>query len=108
MEEYVLTDEDERIVEEGMEAQALLDNPLFINVIERVRQQCADAILLSAPHAVAEREMSYNLSRGLSAITEELLIMQAAGESTLENATRPPNDADVQAHDAPDASPIEY
>lgn len=99
MEDYVLTDEDERIVEEGAEAQALLDNPLFITVIERVRQQCADAILASSPEKAAEREMSYNLSRGLSAITEELLIMQAAGESTLENATRPSTADEDQAEE---------
>jgi hypothetical protein len=108
MEDYVLSDEDERIVEEGSEAQALLDNPMFIAVIERVRQQCADAILRSDPNQVAQREQSYNLSRGLSAITEELLIMQAAGESTLENATRPSTaDDDVQA-DTPDFVPSEY
>lgn len=107
MQEYVLTDEDEQIVEEGAEAQALLDNPLFIKVIERVRQQCADAILASAPEKAAERELSYNLSRGLSAITEELLIMQAAGESTLENATRPSTAEDVQA-EGPDFTPSDF
>lgn len=107
MEEIVLSDEDELIVEEGAAAQALLDNPMFITVIERVRQQCADAILRSDPDKAAERELSYNLSRGLSAITEELLIMQAAGETVLENATRPSNADEVQAEE-PDFVPSEY
>jgi hypothetical protein len=84
MEEYVLSVVDEQMVAVGLEAQAHLDNPLFIRVIERVRQQCADAILASKPDAAAERELSYNLSRGLSAITEELCIMQAAGGVVLE------------------------
>ncbi len=109
MEDYVLTDEDEKIVSEGAEAQLLLDTPLFINVIERVRQQCADAILRSDPEKAAERELSYNLSRGLSAITEELLIIAAAGETVLENATRPSPDADeVQAEETPDFIPSDY
>lgn len=107
MTEIVLSDEDEKIVGEGAEAQALLDNPLFLTVIERVRQQCADAILASKPNAGAEREDAYNLSRGLSAITEELLIMQAAGETILENATRPTDADEVQAL-APDIVSSDY
>lgn len=102
MEEVVLTDDDERMVKEGEQAAALLDNPAFIDVIERVRQQCAEAILRSDPNAIAEREQAYNLSRGLSAITEELLIMQAAGDVVLENATRPTNDEEVQTDNQSD------
>lgn len=108
MEDYVLTDEDEQIVAEGTAAQALLDNPMFIAVIERVRQQCAEAILTSKPEQAPERELAYNLSRGLSAITEELLILQAAGDTVLENATRPSTDADDVQAETPDFIPAQY
>lgn len=106
MEEVVLTDEEERIVAEGEQAAALLDSEMFITVIERVRQQCAEAILRSEPDKAAERELSYQLSRGLSAITEELLIMQAAGDTVLENATRPT--ADEVQDEGPDFMPSDY
>lgn len=106
MSEVLLSDEEEQIVAEGEQAAALLDNPAFINVIERVRQQCAEAILRSDPDKAAERELSYHLSRGLSAITEELLIMQAAGETVLENATRPT--ADEVQDEGPDFMPSDY
>lgn len=107
MEEYVLSDEDELIVKEGEQAAALLDSEMFITVIERVRQQCAEAILRSDPQDQGKRELAYHLSRGLSAITEELLIMQAAGDTVLENATRPSNADDVQA-EGPDFMPSDY
>jgi hypothetical protein len=107
MEEIVLSDEEELIVEEGAAAQALLDNPAFLKVIERVRQQCADAILASKPEAAAEREQAYNLSRGLSAITEELIIIQALGDTVLENATRP-STADEDQADVPVFDPSDY
>lgn len=108
MSEVVLTDEEERIVKEGEQAAALLDSEAFSTVIERVRQQCAEAILRSEPDKQAEREQAYNLSRGLSAITEELLIMQALGDTVLENATRPdPNDSE-EVQDDPDFPPVQY
>ncbi len=102
MEDLVLTDEEERIVREGDAAAALLDSPIFLLAVERLRTQCADQILASAPDKVADREHLYNLSRGLSAVTEELLTMQNLGASTIDNAKRLTSDPDVQ--DVPDAS----
>ena len=94
MEHLVLTDEEERIIQEGEDAQSLLDAPVFLAAIERVRNQCAEAILTSAPDKRREREDAYNLSRGLSAVTAELVAMASLGLATLENATRPATDAD--------------
>lgn len=97
MEDLVLTDQEEKAVEEGEAAATLLDSPIFLTAIERVRAQCAEQILTSAPEARQVREHLYNLSRGLSAVTEELATIAALGQSTLENATRPTTAEDVQA-----------
>ena len=97
-EDLILTEEEERQIEEGTAAQTLLDNPAFLLAVERVRQQCADEILRSAPEKQAEREQAYNLSRGVSAVTAELAIMANLGTTVLDNATRPTDDA-VQAEE---------
>jgi hypothetical protein len=99
-EDIVLSPEDEQIVQEGEAAGTLLSDPVFLIAIERIRAQCAEGILQSAPDQAPERERLYNLSRGLSAVTEELLTMQALGETTLDNATRPTEADEVQ--DNPD------
>jgi hypothetical protein len=102
MEEIVLSEEDERKVQEGTAAAALLDSPIFLLAIERVRSQCAEKILESAPEAQADRERLYNLSRGLSAVTEELLAIASLGQTTLDNATRPTDEDEVQDDPDPD------
>lgn len=86
MDTYLLSEEEERKVQEGQAAAALLDSPVFLLAIERVREQCAEGILTSRPEQSTERERLYNLSRGLSAVTEELLSLKAAAETTIENA----------------------
>lgn len=96
MEDLVLTDEEEKAVEEGEAATALLDSPIFLTAIERVRAQCAEQILTSSPADTTVREHLYNLSRGLSAVTEELASIAALGQCTLDNATRPLATDDVQ------------
>jgi hypothetical protein len=106
MEDLVLTDEEETIVREGDAAVSLLDSPIFLLAIERLRQQCADKILESAPEKVADRENLYNLSRGLSAVTEELLSMASLAATTIDNAKRLTPDPDVQ--EEPDASWVDY
>lgn len=108
MSDLVLSEEEERQVQEGEAAGLLLDSPAFLLAVERIRAQCAEGILTSPPEAVAERERLYNLSRGLSAVTEELLVIQANGIAVAENAALPTNqaDEDVQA-DEPD-DPIDY
>lgn len=100
MTDLVLTEDEERQVEEGQAAAALLDSPAFLLAIERVRADCAEGILTSAPHQADERERLYNLSRGLSAVAEELVALAAQAEALIGNATRTTND-DVQA-EAPD------
>lgn len=99
MADIVLTDEEERAVNEGEAAGLLLDAPVFLIAIEAVRRQCSEGILTSSPDQTAERERLYNLSRGLSAVTEELSAMQAKGITVAENATLQTNaeEADVQA-----------
>ena len=106
MEDLVLSEEEEKNIREGEAASALLESPIFLTAIERVRQQCADQILASAPDQPGAREQLYNLSRGLSAVTEELLQIAALGTTTLDNATRPTPDADVQ--DDPDFDGVDY
>jgi hypothetical protein len=106
MEDLVLTDEEDRIVREGDAASSLLDNPAFLLAIERLRKQCADKILESAPDKAADRENLYNLSRGLSAVTEELLAMANLATTTIDNAKRLTPDHDVQDH--PDADLVDY
>lgn len=71
---------------EGQAASDLLDNPVFLLAIERVRSECAEAILTSGPANKEEREDLYNLSRGLSAITEKLTHIAALGAAVLQNA----------------------
>jgi hypothetical protein len=104
MAELILTEEEERQVQEGEAASLLLESPAFLLAIERVRAQCAEGILTSAPEQVAERERLYNLSRGLSAVTEELLALQAGGIAVAENAALQSNqvDEDVQAEEPDD------
>lgn len=86
MSEVVLTDREQEIVEQGEAARFLLDNPLFLQAIETVRAQCAEAILTSPPADREAREDAYQLSRGLSAITAELTAISAAGEQLLATA----------------------
>lgn len=99
MSELVLTEEEEREVQEGEAAGLLLDSPAYILAVERIRAQCAEGILTSAPDEPGVRERLYNLSRGLTAVTEELIAMQARGITVAENATLQTNDVeeDVQA-----------
>lgn len=99
MEELFLNEEDHRKVTEGEAAASLLESPAFLLAIERVRAQCAESILTSAPGDNAKREYLYNLSRGLSAVTEELLAIQAEGQATAENATRPTPDTDADLYE---------
>src|SRR3546814_19943533 len=98
-EDLILTEEEERAVEEGYAAQALLDNPVFLVAIERIRGECAEGILTSPPNHQAEREDLYNLSRGLTAVTQKLVEMTELGIETLANPTRPSHQPD------PDESP---
>lgn len=104
--EYGLTEEEQRKVDEGEAAAFLLDNPAFLLAIERIRTQCAEQILTSDPDKLNVREDLYNLSRGLSAVTAELAQMQADGEALIENAVRPTQDTDVQPEWADE--PVEY
>lgn len=100
MEDLILSEEEEQKVQEGEAASSLIESPIFLLAIDRVRSQCAEGILSSRPEQAEERERLYNLSRGLSAVTEELLAIAALGQSTLDNATRPTAEPEVQ--DEPD------
>lgn len=102
-EEYILSEEEHKQVEEGEAAASLLDSPIYLLAIERVRAQCAEAILTSGPEKQAERESLYNLSRGLSAVTEELANLAAMATAILDNAARSnnPEPADL-VQDDPD------
>lgn len=86
MHNIVLSDEEQRKVEEGEAASFLLANPLFIRAISAVREQCAEAILTSAPPAHEAREAAYHLSRGLSAVTEELATLATVGAQIVAQA----------------------
>ena len=79
----VLTDDEQEAIDQGEAAGLLLDNPMFLKVVEAVRAQCAEAILTSPPEALKAREDAYHLSRGLSAITVELSALAARGEQVL-------------------------
>lgn len=105
METYLLSEEEERKVQEGQAAAALLDSPVFLLAIERVRAQCAESILTSPPEHSANRERLYHLSRGLSAVTEELTALAAAAEAIIENAklsTPTPDTLDELSEDGAD------
>ena len=80
MSELVLTDEEQQKVDEGDAARALLDAPMFLTAIERLRHDASEKILSSAPDEIGKREEAYNLSRALSEVTRELLIVAAEGE----------------------------
>lgn len=108
MSELVLTEEEERQVTEGEAAGLLLESPAFLLAIERVRAQCAEGILTSPPDQVAERERLYNLSRGLSAVTEELLALQAQGATVVANAALQTNDIDEDVQAEQPDYPADY
>lgn len=55
---------------------------------------------MTAPAARQEREDAYNLSRGLSAVTERLAVLQARGEAILAAAEALTTD-DVDPDDTP-------
>lgn len=86
MAEVLLTEEQAETVERGDHARSLLDSPAFLDVIEMLRAECAEEILTSNPQDLQVRENAYTLSRGLSAITERLLIVVSEGEATLAQA----------------------
>lgn len=102
MADVLLTPEEQRQVEEGEAAGLLLDNPAFLLAIERIRAQCAEGILASEPTATEVRENLYNLSRGLSAVTEELLTMSSTAASIIENAKLQTEDDDEVQAEEPD------
>lgn len=81
MPSYVLSDEEQEAVERGEAARFLLDDPQFLLAIESVRTECAETILTSAPLDKEAREDAYQLSRGLSAVTEALLKLAQLAES---------------------------
>src|SRR3546814_13061195 len=85
-EDLILTEEEERAVEEGYAAQALLDNPVFLVAIERIRGECAEGILTSQPDHQAAREDLSNHSRGLTAVTQKLGELTATGLATIERS----------------------
>jgi hypothetical protein len=103
MAELLFSEEEQRVVEEGEAAGFLLDSPAYLTAVEKIRKDCAEQMLTSAPSAAQVREDLYNLSRGLSAVTEQLLQMQADAVSIIENAklVTTPDDEEVQA-DEPD------
>lgn len=86
MAEVLLSEEEAVTVERGDQARSLLDSPAFLSVIEALRAECAENILTSLPDALAVREDAYTLSRGLSAITERLIILASEGEAILAQA----------------------
>lgn len=100
MSEVLLSDEEEQAVQEGIDAQSLLDTPAFLSAIEAVRRECAEAILQSHPSAVQAREEAYNLSRGLSAVTQRLADLAARGEAILAIA-------ETETERSPDESPAD-
>lgn len=98
MADFVLTEEEAQQVQEGEAASLLLDHPAFLIAIEKIRKDCSEGILTSSPQDAHVREGLYQLSRGLSAVTEQLASMSALGTSILENAElQQTDDADDQA-----------
>jgi hypothetical protein len=105
MSQVLLSDEETQAVEEGEAARFLLDNPAFLRAIEKVRQDCAEAILTSPPENRRGREDAYHLSRGLSAITAELSALAAKAEQILAEAEAQTEGLD---QDDPVESPADY
>lgn len=101
MADLVLTEEEVRQLEEGEAAGFLLDHPSFLLAIERIRMDCSEGILTSDPGAIQVREDLYQLSRGLSAVTEQLANMSALGTSIRENAELQQPTEDDFAQDDP-------
>jgi len=99
MADFVLTEEEQQALDEGEAADFLLDNPVFLLAIERIRKECSEGILTSRPEDQGVREQLYNLSRGLTAVTSELANMSSIGASIKENAAllQPTDDDDAQA-----------
>lgn len=82
---FILTDEEQAIVDKGEAAGFLLDSPLFLQAIEAVRERVAEAILCSDPGAVEARETNYHLARGLSEVTQALSAIAAEGQTIIAN-----------------------
>ncbi|API58457.1 hypothetical protein BSL82_03370 [Tardibacter chloracetimidivorans] len=67
-----LSEQEQAIVEGGLQAEALLGNPTFVSVIQGIGFQCFEAFMASNPHDTPGRENAYNLYQGLKAIEAEL------------------------------------
>lgn len=68
----MLSEKEQAIVEGGLQAEALLDNPTFVTIMQGLSLQCFEAFIASIPPDSLGRENTYNLFRGLQAIEEEL------------------------------------
>lgn len=67
-----LTAQEQLIVEGGLAAQALLDNPTFTNVIGSLTHDCFEAFTTTTPSDTQGRENAYFQYRGLQAIEAEI------------------------------------
>lgn len=101
MSDFVLSDEEQAAVDKGEAASFLLDHPLFLEAIEAVRANAAEAILTSCPGETEVRESNYHLSRGLTEITVALMSLSAAGKGILatHEARRTPGPEEELADD---------
>lgn len=62
----------EEIIERGLAASSLLENPTFISVIQSLMFECFAQFTETKPEDKQVREDTYNLHQGLKAIEAEL------------------------------------
>jgi hypothetical protein len=111
MEDYVLTDEEQLIVDQGADARSLLLSDIFIRTIGKLKADCAQSILESSPEQSQERERTYYMARALEAVVNELETISNAGDAIMTKLaflTETPTDTESQALYAPDSTDSWY
>jgi len=68
----ILTNEEQIVVQEGLEASSLLANGSFQSTIQALKVECFASFTETRPEDSASRESTYNLYQGLKAIEATL------------------------------------
>jgi hypothetical protein len=76
--------QEDALVEAGMEAKDILTSPAFINTVTRLSKGFSDSLFNTRPDEVVIRERYYNLSLSLQAIVDLLVQDVSAADEIIE------------------------
>ena len=78
-----LTDLEKKLVEEGIQSDALLASPFFVETFSKLRNTITEAMVGTDPHEVKKREMLYYMLASLKDI-ENLLKATSVARAQIE------------------------